>query len=101
MTRAVFVPMIALLAAGCATATSGANLEQVQPGMSREQVVSIMGQPQSSMHTADRECAVYSVMKDFWARVPWNMTARYQICYAADGRVESFGRIDTPQVGAL
>ena len=100
MTRATFVPLIALLATGCAAASSGANLEQVQPGMSREQVLSIMGPPQSSTYTGDRECAVYSVMKDFWSRVPWSMTARYQVCYA-DGRVEHFGRIDTPQMGAL
>ena len=93
MKRATFTPLAALLAAGCATASSGSNLEQVQPGMSREQVVSIMGPPQSSMHTADRECVVYSVTKDFWSRVPWDMNDRYYVCFT-DGKVDTFGKAD-------
>ena len=35
--------------------------------------------------------SMYTVAKDFWSRVPWNMTDRYYICYS-DGRVDTFGQ---------
>ena len=71
----------------------GSSLEQVHAGMSEQQVLSMMGQPESSMHTPGRDCAVYSVLKDFWSRVPWEMSSRYYVCYV-DGKVDYFGRAD-------
>jgi SmpA / OmlA family len=94
MKRAAVGLLIAFLAAGC---VHGAHLEQVHAGMSRDQVLSIMGQPESSMHTAGRECAVYSVLKDFWSRVPWSMSDRYYVCYS-EGKVDYFGRADVPEI---
>ncbi len=81
-----------LLAGGC---VHNSTLDQVHAGMPREQVVSIMGQPESSMNTPGRECTTYSVLKDFWARVPWEMSHRYYVCYV-DGKVDYFGRADQP-----
>lgn len=94
MKRAAFGLLMAFAAVGCVQSSS---LEQVRPGMSREQVMSIMGQPESSTHTAGRDCAVYSVLKDFWMRVPWDMSNRYYVCYSSD-RVDYFGRVDQPEI---
>jgi hypothetical protein len=96
MKRAAFGLLIALIGSGCVQSSS---LEQVRPGMSRDQVMSVMGQPESSMHTAGRECAVYSVLKDFWMRVPWDMSNRYYVCYT-NGRVDYFGRADQPEISS-
>ncbi len=93
MRRTALGLLIVCTAAGC---VQSSNLDQVRPGMSREQVSSIMGAPESSMHTAGQECSTYTVMKDFWMRVPWSMSNRYQVCYR-EGRVEHFGRIDEQQ----
>jgi hypothetical protein len=93
MQRAAIGLFAALLTGGC---VHGSSLEQVHAGMTQEQVVSVMGQPQSSMHTPGRDCAVYSVLKDFWSRVPWEMTNRYFVCYT-DGKVDYFGRADQPE----
>jgi hypothetical protein len=90
MKRITFASLIALLTAGC---VHGANLEQVHAGMSRNEVVALIGQPEGSTNTEGRECSQYTVLKDFWSRVPWNMSDRYYVCYT-DGRVDSFGRTD-------
>ena len=79
--------LIATLASGC---VHGEAVEQVQAGMNREQVAALMGPPDSSTNTAGRECAYYTVAKDFWSRVPWSMTDRYYVCFT-DGKVETFG----------
>ncbi|HZQ00899.1 MAG TPA: outer membrane protein assembly factor BamE [Reyranella sp.] len=81
-----------LLAGGC---VHNANLDQVHAGMTHEQVVAVMGQPESTTSTPGRECTTYSVLKDFWSRVPWDMTNRYYVCYV-DGKVDYFGRADQP-----
>jgi hypothetical protein len=95
MKRIMFASLIALSVAGC---VHGSNLEQVHAGMSRDEVVALIGQPEGSTNTAGRECAMYTVLKDFWSRVPWNMSERYYVCYT-DGRVDTFGRADAPQSG--
>ena len=79
---------IAFLAAGCVH--TGA-IDQVHTGMDRQQVAALMGPADASNNTAGRECAVYTVTKDFWSRVPWSMTDRYYVCFT-DGKVETFGR---------
>ena len=35
-------------------------------------------------------------MKDFWSRVPWEMTSRYYVCYV-DGKVDTFGKVEQPE----
>jgi len=86
--------LVLLLAGAC---VHGSNFERVRAGMSESEVVSIMGAPESSTHAPGRECSVYTVLKDFWSRVPWDMSNRYIVCYT-DGRVETFGRADQPEV---
>lgn len=81
----------ALLIAGLATACVHAeSIEQVRTGMTRDEVTALIGQPQGATNTAGRECALYTLTKDFWSRTPWSMTDRYYVCFT-DGRVDSFG----------
>jgi hypothetical protein len=90
MKRIASVILSAFLATGC---VHNATLEQVQAGMSREQVSSIMGPSDGSSNEPGRECAYYTVLKDFMSRTPWSMSDRYYICYA-DGKVDTFGKTD-------
>jgi hypothetical protein len=87
--------VVGLLLAGLTSACGvpGDKFGQVQPGMSRSEVVSLMGEPQGSVREAGRDCDIYNVSKDFWSRVPWNMTNRYYVCFA-DGKVQSYIRAD-------
>jgi SmpA / OmlA family len=87
MKHAALGLLLATLVGGC---VHGSALEQVRPGMTREEVTALMGPPEGSTNTAGRECVLYTVAKDFWSRTPWSMTDRYEVCYA-DGRVETFG----------
>jgi hypothetical protein len=95
MKRAAMALMIAFLAGGC---VHGSSLEQVHAGMSRDEVAGLMGPPEGSTNTPGRECAYYTVLKDFWSRVPWNMSDRYYVCFS-EGKVETFGRADARQSG--
>jgi hypothetical protein len=90
---AVALSMVVLVA-GCATPAR--TLDQIRPGMSRQQVQSMMGPPQTVAHSPGKECAYYTLLKDFWSRVPWSLSDRYYVCYD-DGRVETFGKVDGPQ----
>ena len=87
MKHAALGLILATLVGGC---VHGSALEQVRPGMTRDQVTGLMGPPESSTNTAGRECALYTVSKDFWSRTPWSMTDRYYVCYT-EGRVDTYG----------
>jgi hypothetical protein len=91
MKHAALGLLIATLAGACVHTSA---LEQVRPGMTRDQVTALMGPPQSSTNTAGRECVMYTVTKDFWSRTPWSMTDRYYVCYS-EGRVDTFGLADS------
>lgn len=93
MRKAAFGLLIACTLAGC---ISGESLDQVHAGMTKDQVMSVMGEPPGWAERSGRDCAAYSVLKDFWRRVPWDMSERYYVCYA-DGKVERFGRADQPE----
>jgi hypothetical protein len=95
MKRPVLLPLIVTLA-GCAVEAK--NIDRVQAGMNRDQVRSIMGQPQTVAHSPGKECAYYTMLKDFWSRVPWSLSNRYYVCYE-DGKVESFGKVDDAPSG--
>jgi len=100
MKRLVPVPGLALsiaaMLAGCAVPAK--NIDRVQAGMNRDQVRSIMGPPETVAHSPGKECAYYSLLKDFWSRVPWSVSDRYYVCYD-DGKVEAFGKVDAAGSG--
>ena len=91
MKRLVVAFSLAGLIAGCAVPAR--NMDQVQAGMTAEQVRAIMGPPQAVTYAAGKQCAYYALLKDFWSRVPWSLNERYYVCYD-EGRVESFGKVD-------
>lgn len=91
MKRLVLGLSISGLLAGCAVPAK--NIDRIQAGMNRDQVQGIMGQPETVSHSPGKECAYYSLLKDFWSRVPWSLSDRYYVCFD-DGKVESFGKID-------
>ena len=77
-----------LLLAGC---VHGDNVERLQAGMDREQVRAVMGPPEGSTYTPGKDCAYYTVLRDFWSRTPWSMSDRYYVCFT-DGKVETYGK---------
>jgi hypothetical protein len=91
MMRFALALSMASLATGCDVPAR--NMEGIQRGMTQDQVQSILGQPQAVAHSAGKECAYYTLLKDFWRRVPWDLSARYYVCYD-EGKVETFGRVD-------
>jgi SmpA / OmlA family len=92
---ALVLPMVFVLA-GCTVAAR--NIDHVQAGMNRNQVRPIMGQPDTVAYSPGKECAYYSLLKDFWSRVPWSVSERYYVCYD-EGKVESFGKVDAAPSG--
>jgi outer membrane protein assembly factor BamE (lipoprotein component of BamABCDE complex) len=84
--------------AGCAAPASVHSIDRVQAGMTPDQVRSIMGAPDTVAHSPGKECAYYSLLKDFWSRVPWSLSDRYYVCFD-DGKVATFGKADGAQPG--
>jgi outer membrane protein assembly factor BamE (lipoprotein component of BamABCDE complex) len=97
MKRPAVVLSIIMMLAGCATVPAR-NIDRVHAGMDRNQVRSIMGQPDTVAHSPGKECAYYSLLKDFWSRVPWSVSDRYYVCFD-EGKVASFGKVDAAPSG--
>ena len=87
--KATGLTILLLLAASACV--QGSNVDQVRSGMTPEQVAAIMGPFDGTTNEPGRRCDFYTVLKDFWSRVPWSMSDRYYICYS-DGKVDTFGR---------
>jgi hypothetical protein len=93
MQRLASALLSAGLLAGCAGSVDEVRLDTLRAGMSKDEVETALGPPQSAAYSPGQDCAHYTVMKSFWRRVPWSMTERYVVCYA-EGRVDTFGRVD-------
>jgi hypothetical protein len=93
MKRATMGLLAILLIGTAAACIQGSNVEQVKAGMTPEQVAAIMGPADGTTNEPGRRCDFYTVLKDFWSRVPWSMSDRYYVCYT-DGKVDTFGRAD-------
>lgn len=91
MKRLAVVLSTAALLAGCAAPAK--SVERVQAGMDRDQVRALMGPPDTVDQSPGKECGYYTLLKDFWSRVPWSMSDRYYVCFD-NGKVESFGKVD-------
>jgi len=95
------LPAAALTLATLALAACGPaarSMDRVHAGMDRNQVQALMGPPDTVAHAPGKECAYYSLLKDFWSRVPWSVSERYYVCYG-NGKVESFGKVDAAPSG--
>ena len=89
--------LLALLWGAC---VHGDNLDRLHAGMSRDQVQSVMGPPESASYSPGKDCGYYTVLKDFWQRTPWSMANRYFICFPED-MVETFGAADQPEAAQM
>jgi hypothetical protein len=85
--------LLLLLCAGLAGCVSMASrLDKIKVGMSREEVIRIMGKPESTMQSLQGEILRYELNESI---NDW-MPATYYI-YIANGKVKQFGRMGVPQ----
>jgi hypothetical protein len=85
--------LLLLLCAGLAGCVSmSKRLDKVKIGMSREEVIRIMGKPESTMQSLQGEILRYELTESI---NDW-MPATYYI-YIANGKVKQFGRMGVPQ----
>lgn len=88
--RIALISLIAVLLAGCAAPRSRMN--DLTAGMTKSQVVSILGEPDSSRLRHGEDCFMYSFWRDFWSRRPGDYSDRYYVCFT-DGHLTSDGRV--------
>lgn len=96
--RLAALPLLGLSVSLAACGVPARSIDRVHAGMDRNQVLSVMGPPDTVSHAPGKECAYYALLKDFWSRVPWSLSERYYVCYG-DGKVESFGKVDAAPSG--
>jgi len=97
------IVVVGALLIGCAT--NSASLTKVNIGMTRTQVIQILGQPQSASSDSQNEYLIFE-LRDRMSRIeePWplhQITEHYYVAFR-NGLVESYGKTDeqqAPQVG--
>jgi hypothetical protein len=94
MLKAFMTVLIAGLVAGCAT--SSKNLNKVSVGMTKAEVIQVLGQPESTRANRGVEFLIYSlregISKPGTTIVPISIEGQYFV-KLVDGRVESYGRV--------
>lgn len=81
----------ALALSACANPRSTTN--QLELGMTKDQVRTLMGEPDSSAAIKDQgDCYYYSMWRDFWNRRPGDYSDRYYACFMS-GKLVMYGRI--------
>lgn len=75
----------ALLLAGCGT--SAKRLAQISPGMTKAQVISVLGNPESVSGQSSAEVFIYT-LSNSWNAPVWN--TEYHV-YFIDGKVVRYG----------
>lgn len=88
--RWLWALIMVLCLSACAPPRSRMN--ELNPGMTKAEVVNILGEPDSSRLRRGQECYVFSLWRDFWNRRPGNYSDRYFTCFI-DGRLTEYGRI--------
>jgi hypothetical protein len=83
-----------ILVIGCATSAS--NLNKVSRGMSKAEVVELLGEPESTAAKQDVEFLVYSlrerIARPGEAMLPMSVLGKYFV-RLVNGKVESYGRL--------
>ena len=77
---------VLVLLVGCST--SAKRLAEVSPGMTKEQVIAILGHPESVSGYGPREIFVYT-LSNSWNSPVWN--EKYQVHFI-DGQVVRYGK---------
>jgi hypothetical protein len=94
MKIAIFILPIIFAITGCANPRSTTN--QLEIGMTRDQVRNIMGEPDSSAAIKGHaDCYYYSMWRDFWNRRPGDYSDRYYACFQS-GKLAIYGRVGDP-----
>jgi hypothetical protein len=82
------------LLTGCAAPRSTTN--QLELGMTKSEVKTLMGEPDSSAAVKGQgDCYYYSLWRDFWNRRPGNYSDRYYVCFQ-NGKSVAYGRVGDP-----
>lgn len=89
MTRIAIIGLTLVLLLGCAGAS---KMNAVQLGMTRDQVVSTIGSPDSSSEMGNTQFLKYQLCSD------WIFTDRYYV-RLTDGKVDAYGRVGDFNLG--
>lgn len=90
---AILLTAILILSA-CAAPRATTN--ELELGMTKDQVRSLMGQPDSSAAIQGQgDCYYYSLWRDFWNRRPGSYSDRYYACFNGKG-LAAYGRVGDP-----
>ena len=84
-------------AAGCAAQPSATN--DLRAGMTKHQVIALMGTPDSGTGDLEKECSYYNLYRNLWSRPAGHTPDRYSVCFENDA-VTSFGLERTPRAVA-
>lgn len=94
MKKCLFMLSALLLVSACANPRSTTN--QLELGMTKEQVRAVMGEPDSSAAIKGQgDCYYYSMWRDFWNRRPGDYSDRYYACFQ-NKKLVNYGRVGDP-----
>ncbi len=89
--KTILIISITLILAACAAPRSTTN--ELELGMSKQEVKALMGEPDSSAAVKGQgDCYYYSMWRDFWNRRPGDYSDRYYVCFQ-NRKVFSYGRV--------
>lgn len=84
--------LIGLLLVGCSAGPS--RIEGVEAGMSKAEVIAVLGEPRATTVIAGAEYLTFKVWRSFWRRQPGNYRDVHYVRLAG-GRVTEHGDIRT------
>ena len=94
MKKSVFILSVFFAVTACANPRSTTN--DLELGMDKQQVRTIMGEPDSSAAIQGQgDCYYYSMWRDFWNRRPGSYSDRYYACFQK-GALVTYGRVGDP-----
>ena len=87
MNRLIAIAVLGWVA-GCAAPPSVTN--DLRAGMTKHQVIALMGTPDSGVTDEAKECSYYNLYRNLWIRPAGYTPDRYTVCFENDA-VTSFG----------
>lgn len=81
---------IAVLGAVAACAALPSTTNDLRAGMTKHQVIALMGTPDFGVADPQRECSYYNLYRSRWSGPAGVSPARYAVCFQ-NGAVISFG----------
>ena len=83
--------------AGCAAPPSATN--DLRAGMTKHEVIALMGTPDSGAADPEKECSYYNLYRNRWSGPAGDSPDRYSVCFVNDA-VTSFGLERGPRLAA-